>query len=153
MVCVTIALAGAILISPAGLTHSDATAAVKLQTPPQAAVPTYSKSATDSLKRHLVVCHGFVEKDEPQGAKCLDVVFPKAVSVEEKAALVFCMNPHLPLSLVEDPFFQQAFGHPFSRCPGGGVFSNLLYLCFPDIRCPAPLLAWHSSWMRRLPSR
>eukprot|EP00667_Euglena_gracilis_P031646 EG_transcript_46299 len=48
----------------------------------------------------------------------------------QKVSLVFCMNPTIPMSLVEDPFFQQAFGHPFGR---NGIAEEI-YLLVEGIR-------------------
>jgi hypothetical protein len=99
-----------------GVPETEAMKQMQLKTPSETDVPTYARSGTESLKRHLVVKHGAVETDKAGDVPAINTVFPKAATVEDKVALVFCMNPNVPLSLVEDAFFKQAFGHPFNRC-------------------------------------
>ena len=105
------------LFAPLGMVQTEAVLKMQGQTPKDSEVPTYAKSGTESLKRHLVVKHNAVEANDSANVLGIDKVFPKAATVEDKVGLVFCMNPNLPLALVDDAFFQQAFGHPFSRCP------------------------------------
>ena len=59
--------------------------------------------------------HDAVTCDTQMAEKPMDAHFPRAATMGQKVALVFCMNPSVPMNLVEDAFFKQAFGHPFGR--------------------------------------
>lgn len=123
---------------------------MKHKSPPEVDVPTYAKSGTESLKRHLVLKHDALEVADPKGGPGIAVMFPKAATVEEKTALVFAMNPGLPVQLVEDPFFIQAFGHPFSRYPPL-IFHTFLFSPLQKGNLfHEPSLTLHFGWMTRL---
>ena len=63
------------------------------------------------MARHLVSKHeGSIEHEMPSSPM---TNFPsRPASVADKVSLVFCMTPALPLRLVDDPFFTQAFWSP-----------------------------------------
>ena len=67
------------------------------------------------MLRHLISKHDAKLVDAHKDGQAIDKHFPKAAPLEVKTALVFAMNPALPLRLVEDEFFIQAFGHQFGR--------------------------------------
>ena len=77
-------------------------------------MPTFAKSNTDNLERHLVVSHDAIIGHESTRGTAIEHHFPKAATIAQKIALV-CMNPTVPFHVVEDPFFKQAFGHSFGR--------------------------------------
>jgi hypothetical protein len=102
-------------LAASGVPENDAAKQMQSQTPAESEVPTYAKSGTVTLKRHLITKHEATLEEKGGSTPAINAIFPKAATVEDKVALVFCMNPNLPLSLVDDAFFQQAFGHPFGR--------------------------------------
>ena len=78
-------------------------------------VPLFAKAGPETLKRHLVVEHGAMEMKGMEVGKAIQVHFPKMAPMECRVALMLCMNPTIPFSIVDDPFFIQAFGKEIDR--------------------------------------
>ena len=92
------------------------------------------------MLRHLVAKHNATTTDMGGEEQPITSHFSKASAVEERVALVFCMNPTVPIRLVDDEFFVQAFGHPFGRKGLPMVImemaNGLLLIMFPFFLTP-----------------
>ena len=86
-------------------------------------VTTLARASTHSLRMHLIREHGAIELSAclaPASAQStLQAAYRKASlgkqSKASEVALAFAFNPTLTFSMLDDPWFRQAFGHPCSK--------------------------------------